>query len=134
MVFVRPTNNKLVDRSIRFIRLLLEDEGLSPLTYEDVSRSFEEFEHSRADEPVVVRTFERLRARKSYWLNLQSTRSTSPRIGSRAVATPDESFLNGGQTPPSASSRRERMRRDPHFETDVVEHPPFGGRHQLLVA
>jgi N-acetylmuramic acid 6-phosphate etherase len=64
MVFVRPTNNKLVDRSIRFIRLLLADEGLSPLTYEDVCFAlFEEFEHSRADEPVVVRTFERLRER-----------------------------------------------------------------------
>jgi N-acetylmuramic acid 6-phosphate etherase len=64
MVFVRPTNNKLVDRSIRFIRLLLEDEGLSPLTYEEVCRAlFEEFEASRADEPVVVRTFERLKAR-----------------------------------------------------------------------
>ena len=62
MVFVRPTNNKLVDRSIRFIRLLLEDEGLSPLTYEEVCLAlFEEFERSRADEPVVVRTFERLK-------------------------------------------------------------------------
>jgi N-acetylmuramic acid 6-phosphate etherase len=62
MVFVRPTNNKLVDRSIRFIRLLLEDAGLSPLTYEQVCFAlFEEFETSRADEPVVVRTFERLR-------------------------------------------------------------------------
>ena len=66
MVFVRPTNNKLVDRSIRFIRLLLQDEGLSPLTYEDVCLAlFEEFERSRADEPVVVRTFERLRERAS---------------------------------------------------------------------
>jgi N-acetylmuramic acid 6-phosphate etherase len=64
MVFVRPTNNKLVDRSIRFIRLLLEDEGLSPLTYEEVCLAlFQEFERSRADEPVVVRTFERLRER-----------------------------------------------------------------------
>jgi N-acetylmuramic acid 6-phosphate etherase len=64
MVFVRPTNNKLVDRSIRFIRLLLEDEGLSPLTYEDVCLAlFQEFERSRADEPVVVRTFERLKER-----------------------------------------------------------------------
>jgi N-acetylmuramic acid 6-phosphate etherase len=64
MVFVRPANNKLVDRSIRCIRLLLEDEGLSPLTYEQVCFAlFEEFEASRADEPVVVRTFERLRER-----------------------------------------------------------------------
>jgi len=62
MVFVRPTNNKLVDRSIRFIRLLLTDEGLSPLTYEQVCLAlFQEFERSRADEPVVVRTFERLK-------------------------------------------------------------------------
>jgi N-acetylmuramic acid 6-phosphate etherase len=64
MVFVRPTNNKLVDRSIRFIRLLLEDEGLSPLSYEEVCLAlFQEFEESRPDEPVVIRTFERLRER-----------------------------------------------------------------------
>ena len=50
----------------RFIRRLLQDEGLSPLTYEDVCLAlFEEFERSRADEPVVVRTFERLRERAS---------------------------------------------------------------------
>ena len=64
MVFVRPTNNKLVDRSIRFIRLLLEEAGLPRLTYEQVCLAlFEEFEASRGDEPVVVRTFERLRDR-----------------------------------------------------------------------
>jgi N-acetylmuramic acid 6-phosphate etherase len=62
MVFVRPTNNKLIDRSIRYIRLLLEDEGFSPLTYEDVCLAlFQEFEESRADEPVVIQTFERLK-------------------------------------------------------------------------
>lgn len=62
MVFVRPTNKKLVDRSVRYIRLLLEDEGLSPMTYEEVCVAlFREFEGSRPDEPVVVRTFERLK-------------------------------------------------------------------------
>jgi N-acetylmuramic acid 6-phosphate etherase len=66
MVFVRPTNNKLIDRSIRYIRLLLEDDGLSPLTYEDVCLAlFQEFEESRADEPVVIRTFERLKKAQS---------------------------------------------------------------------
>lgn len=62
MIFVRPTNKKLVDRSIRYIRLLLEDEGLSPLTYDEVCVAlFREFEGSRPDEPVVVRTFEKLK-------------------------------------------------------------------------
>lgn len=62
MVFVRPTNKKLIDRSIRYIRLLLEDEGLSPLSYDEVCLAlFEEFAGSRADEPVVVKTFERLK-------------------------------------------------------------------------
>jgi N-acetylmuramic acid 6-phosphate etherase len=66
MVFVRPTNNKLIDRSIRYIRLLLEDEGLSPLTYEDVCLGlFQEFEESRADEPVVIQTFERLKKKQA---------------------------------------------------------------------
>jgi N-acetylmuramic acid 6-phosphate etherase len=64
MVFVRPTNNKLVDRSIRFIRLLLDEAGRPRLTYEQVCLAlFEEFEASRGDEPVVVRTFEGLRDR-----------------------------------------------------------------------
>lgn len=62
MVFVRPTNKKLIDRSIRYIRLLLEEDGLSPLSYDDVCVAlFEEFAGSRQDEPVVIKTFERLK-------------------------------------------------------------------------
>lgn len=62
MVYVRPTNKKLIDRSIRYIRLLLEDEGVAGYGYDDVCLAlFEEFENARPDEPVVVKTFERLR-------------------------------------------------------------------------
>jgi N-acetylmuramic acid 6-phosphate etherase len=66
MVFVRPTNKKLIDRSIRYIQLLLKEEGFAVQTYEKICYAlFEEFEKARQDEPVVVRTFERLKLEKS---------------------------------------------------------------------
>lgn len=63
MLFVRPTNKKLIDRSIRFVQILLKDDGLD-YSYEDICFALlEVFDHLPQDEPVVLRTFERLRDR-----------------------------------------------------------------------
>lgn len=62
MVYVRPTNKKLIDRSIRYIQLLLQDEGITKYSYTQICEAlFEEFEGVREDVPVVVQTFERLK-------------------------------------------------------------------------
>lgn len=62
MVYVRPTNKKLVDRSIRYIQLLLQDEGITKYSYGEICQAlFEEFEGAKEDIPIVVRTFERLK-------------------------------------------------------------------------
>ena len=61
MVYVRPTNKKLIDRSIRYIRLLLEDAGVPAFTYEEVCYAlFREIEAAPIDEPIVLRTLNRL--------------------------------------------------------------------------
>ena len=61
MLFVKPSNKKLIDRSIRYVRLLLEDAGIPAFTYEDVCFAlFREIEESRVDEPIVLKTFNRL--------------------------------------------------------------------------
>ncbi len=64
MLYVRPTNKKLIDRSIRYVRILLEDEGIQS-TYEEVCYALlETFEHLPPNEPVVLRTFENLLKKK----------------------------------------------------------------------
>jgi N-acetylmuramic acid 6-phosphate etherase len=58
MTYVRPSNKKLVDRTIRYVRHLLEGRGFS---YEEVARAvFAEMERSAADEPIVLRVVRRL--------------------------------------------------------------------------
>lgn len=62
MVFVRPTNKKLVDRSIRYIQLLLQDEGITMFSYSEICAAlFEEFEGAQENVPIVVQTYERLK-------------------------------------------------------------------------
>lgn len=68
MLYVRPTNKKLIDRSIRYVRILLEDEGI-PSTYEEVCYLLlETFDELPPNEPVVLKTFEKLVKKKE--LNL----------------------------------------------------------------
>jgi N-acetylmuramic acid 6-phosphate etherase len=63
MLYVKPTNKKLVDRSIRYVRLLLDNAGLPEVSYEIVCRElFEQIHQLPPDEPVVLKTFEKLSA------------------------------------------------------------------------
>jgi len=64
MLYVRAANNKLVDRSIRYIRTLLDDAGIRRYSYDDICvELFRTVEGLRPDEPAVWHTFERLRDR-----------------------------------------------------------------------
>ncbi len=64
MLYVRAANNKLVDRAIRYVRILLADAGITQFNYDDVCLAlFETSAHLTASEPAVWRTFERLRKR-----------------------------------------------------------------------
>jgi N-acetylmuramic acid 6-phosphate etherase len=59
MVYVKATNNKLIDRSIRCIRQLQADRGLKPVSYEEVAYAlFEVLESTRPDEPAVLKTLD----------------------------------------------------------------------------
>jgi N-acetylmuramic acid 6-phosphate etherase len=62
MLYVRAANNKLVDRAIRYVRILLADAGITQFGYDDVCMAlFETSAQLTASEPAVWRTFERLR-------------------------------------------------------------------------
>jgi N-acetylmuramic acid 6-phosphate etherase len=62
MLYVRAANNKLVDRAIRYIKILLEDAGIKQFTYEQVCLALYETTAGLApDEPAVLRTFEHLK-------------------------------------------------------------------------
>jgi len=61
MVYVRPTNKKLVDRSIRYIQLLLQEKAISTFSYEDICYAlFQEFSMAAQNVPIVLRTLEHL--------------------------------------------------------------------------
>lgn len=67
MTYVRPSNGKLVDRSIRYIRALCESRGWKVPDYETAARLlFEVWFELRAglseDEPIVLRSLERWHA------------------------------------------------------------------------
>lgn len=65
MVFVRPTNKKLIDRSIRYVQLLLEEAGQTQITYSEICHAlFREMEHSTPEEPIVLKTFQNLQKRQ----------------------------------------------------------------------
>lgn len=62
MVYVRPSNLKLIDRCIRTIRTLLERRG-AECGYEETARHlFAQMETTGDDEPIVLRTLERILA------------------------------------------------------------------------
>jgi N-acetylmuramic acid 6-phosphate etherase len=64
MTWVKPSNNKLIDRSIRYVEFLLQNAGVSQFSYEDICHQlFEEAEKMQPNESVVLRTVAALKAR-----------------------------------------------------------------------
>jgi len=79
MTCVRPSNFKLIDRSIRYIQHMLQHDGIN-LSYEDICfQCFAELETARPDEPVVVKTYKALMAKYSSQLS-SSTVGSAPRM------------------------------------------------------
>ncbi len=65
MLFVKASNNKLIDRAIRYIRLLLEDRGLTS-SYEDVCHALFEVRLTLdPEDSIVLRTLEKLTSQSS---------------------------------------------------------------------
>ena len=62
MLYVRATNKKLIDRSIRYVQGLLTEAGITTFSYDQICYAlFETMAPLAADEPAVLRTFEALR-------------------------------------------------------------------------
>lgn len=59
MTWVRPSNNKLVDRAARYILQLLRQKGLSSSYEEVVHKIFEEAEGITENEPIVIKVLNR---------------------------------------------------------------------------
>ncbi|PIK16071.1 SIS domain-containing protein [Halobacteriovorax sp. JY17] len=60
MTWVRPSNNKLIDRTIRYILILLSERGIEK-SYEEVCyKLFEVMEEVKKDDPLVLKTLESL--------------------------------------------------------------------------
>ena len=56
MTWLRSSNNKLIDRTIRYVLLLLQQRGIEA-SYEDVTYAcFQEMETIQPNEPIVLRT------------------------------------------------------------------------------
>jgi N-acetylmuramic acid 6-phosphate etherase len=63
MTWVKPSNNKLIDRAIRYVQALLDRSSGKTFSYEEVCYAlFQELESLRAEEPIVLRTLAALRA------------------------------------------------------------------------
>jgi N-acetylmuramic acid 6-phosphate etherase len=64
MTWVRPSNGKLIDRSIRYVEYLLKSKDLPTFSYEEICYAlFECFERAKMTDPVVLMTFEELKNR-----------------------------------------------------------------------
>ncbi len=64
MTWVKPSNNKLIDRAIRYIEALLENDGITEFSYEDICyQLFEEREKMGPADPIVLLTYEVLKKR-----------------------------------------------------------------------
>ncbi len=59
MTWVRPSNNKLIDRAARYVAQILKGKGLFPSYDEIVLKIFEEIEVVNENEPVVMRVVEK---------------------------------------------------------------------------
>ena len=65
MLYVKASNNKLIDRAIRYVRLLLEDRGHSS-SYEDVCHALFEVRLTLdPEDSIVLRTLEKLTSQNS---------------------------------------------------------------------
>lgn len=65
MTWVVPTNGKLVDRAARYVRWLLAEAQVGPVSYEEIVRElFVQQDQLQAQESVVLKTFEALKPRK----------------------------------------------------------------------
>ena len=57
MTYVKPSNNKLIDRAVRYVRLLAQRRTGKLPGYERVTRMlFEEREKLQPGEPIVLKT------------------------------------------------------------------------------
>lgn len=64
MTWVKPSNNKLIDRSIRYIQHLLAQDGITAYSYADICHQlFIEAETMAPDQAVVILTRNALKAR-----------------------------------------------------------------------
>jgi N-acetylmuramic acid 6-phosphate etherase len=62
MTCVRPSNYKLIDRTIRYVQMLLNREGISNYSYSDIClQCFVELESADVNEPIVWKIFESLK-------------------------------------------------------------------------
>lgn len=64
MIYVRPTNNKLIDRAIRYVLYLLKQNNIlnENITYALVCENlFEEIKTLVYGESIVLKTFERVK-------------------------------------------------------------------------
>ena len=59
MTWVRPSNNKLIDRAARYIIQLLKQKNKIPSYEEVVLKIFEEIESVNENEPVVLRVVDK---------------------------------------------------------------------------
>lgn len=63
MTCVRPSNFKLIDRTIRYVQMLLNRDGIRGFTYESIClQCFLELETAEVNEPIVLRVFESLKS------------------------------------------------------------------------
>jgi N-acetylmuramic acid 6-phosphate etherase len=77
MTWVKPSNNKLIDRSIRYVEFLLKKEGVDQFSYRDVALElFDQIGSLAAGESVVLKTAASLR------------KKAANRPASSAAATP----------------------------------------------
>lgn len=61
MTWVRPSNNKLIDRAARYVEQLLKLQGKTATYEEIVQKIFEEVEVAHENEPVVMKVVERFK-------------------------------------------------------------------------
>ena len=62
MLYVRATNNKLIDRAIRYVQALLKDDGFGDVDYALVCEElFRLMPVLEVDQPIVIHTYEALR-------------------------------------------------------------------------
>ncbi len=59
MTWVRPSNNKLIDRAARYILQILRQKNKTPSYEEVIFNIFKEMENSNSSEPVVIRVVQK---------------------------------------------------------------------------